>query len=122
MGRAPEVLRLEPFGGVLQRQVTLGEAMSVARVVAAELRRDYSPAMCPSVADVGKFAAAFEEVYPGYGGDWSSSHSPRGADQRVALAKARLQRLGRRVSHKAEPSKSTSGGRGSVWPPPHSLP
>lgn len=57
----------EPFGGILQRQVVLSEAKGVARVVAAELRKDYSPAMCPTVADVEKFAAAFEAVYPGYG-------------------------------------------------------
>lgn len=57
----------EPFGGILQRQVVLSEAKGVARVIAAELRKDYSVAMCPTVADVEKFAAAFEAVYPGYG-------------------------------------------------------
>lgn len=57
----------EPFGGVLHRRVVLSEARTVAHVVAAEIRGDYSPAMCPTVADVEKFAAAFEEVYPGYG-------------------------------------------------------
>lgn len=48
-------------------QLSMRAARLAAAVVEAELLKRYTPQVCPTVADVERFADAFEEQYPGYG-------------------------------------------------------
>jgi integrase len=57
----------EPFGDPRRRRKIVKKARRRARIVKAEREERYLFAICPKVSDVEKYAAAFEEVYPGYG-------------------------------------------------------
>ena len=57
----------EPFGDPRRRRKIVRKARQRARIVSAESDNRYLFDVCPKVADVEKYAAAFEEVYPGYG-------------------------------------------------------
>lgn len=57
----------EPFGDPRRRRKIVKKARKRARIVLAESENRYLFATCPKVADVEKYAAAFEESYPGYG-------------------------------------------------------
>jgi integrase len=57
----------EPFGDPRRRRTIVKKARKRARIVKAESRKRFKLSTCPKVADVEKYAAAFEEVYPGYG-------------------------------------------------------
>lgn len=57
----------EPFGGQLHRRYAVGRARKRARIHTAERIDHFPPSICPQIADVEKFALAFEHVYPGYG-------------------------------------------------------
>lgn len=57
----------EPFGDPRRRRKIVKKARKRSRIVRAESANRYLFATCPKVADVEKYATAFEEVYPGYG-------------------------------------------------------
>lgn len=57
----------EPFGDPRRRRAIVKKARKRARIVKAEGKNRYLLDTCPTLADVEKYAAAFEEVYPGYG-------------------------------------------------------
>lgn len=57
----------EAFGDPVRRRTIVKKARKRARIVKAESENRYPRARCPKVADVENYAAAFEEVYPGYG-------------------------------------------------------
>lgn len=58
----------EPFGDPRRRQTIVKKARKRARIVKEKAKRRYRLTTCPKTEDVEKFATAFEEVYPGYGG------------------------------------------------------
>ena len=57
----------EPFGDPRRRRIIVKKARKRARIVQADSKKRYRLSTCPKVEDVEKYAAAFEEVYPGYG-------------------------------------------------------
>ena len=57
----------EPFGDPRRRKTIVKKARMRARIHRAEKCQKYVMAVCPKVPDIEKYAAAFEEVYLGYG-------------------------------------------------------
>jgi len=57
----------EPFGPPSQRQAVEKRSKSQAAKRKSEQDGHITPELCPTTADVEKFAAAAEEQYPGYG-------------------------------------------------------
>lgn len=57
----------EPFGEQRRRKAYVKKARKRARVFKAEGENRYLFDTCPRPEDIEKYAAAFEEVYPGYG-------------------------------------------------------
>lgn len=57
----------EPFGDPRRRKKIVKRARKRARIVKAEAKSRYLLKTCPALSDIEKYAAAFEEVYPGYG-------------------------------------------------------
>ena len=60
--------RAQPFGGPdLRRATVAGARATAARQNRARKKKPIHLDECPTAADVDKYAAAFEEEYPGYG-------------------------------------------------------
>lgn len=57
----------EPFGDPRRRKKIVKRARRRAQIKKAETRSRYLLNTCPTLSDIEKYAAAFEEVYPGYG-------------------------------------------------------
>ncbi|WP_445257108.1 ANTAR domain-containing protein [Nocardioides aurantiacus] len=57
----------EPFGDPRRRKKIVKRARKRAQINRAEAKCRYLLDTCPTLAEIEKYAAAFEEVYPGYG-------------------------------------------------------
>jgi integrase len=60
-------LTAEPFAEPRRRRLVVKKAKKRAAIYKAEVEQKIQLKLCPTLADVEKYAAAFEAEYPGYG-------------------------------------------------------